>query len=276
VRRNCETEFLTFGIVGVPPPNTNMASRKVDLIIPEAAPDHSQRDRLMQMIGAAKYADRLRQQSESHLMQLLIEIEDEKLFPQARFAEFLDEARIPGMSKSSYYRLRDLYAKEGADVYDHFFDWRVPYRTRKLLSSGDVRVEGNEVVIGKERVKLSESKIVKSVLEKLVQEKLEIRGELEAVEARLEASTDKLEKVTTEHKELCRRVDAVNETTPYEDAYMGLTKAFAVMTAEVRAMDPEARPDLAEDALQHFSDQLNQLVRVFGGWSGGPNKGRGK
>lgn len=235
---------------------------------PGDARDLSRRDRVMQMLGAAKYADRLRSQSESQVIQFFMEVEESHLYIEygyERFADFLDNCGLSGMSKSSYYRLRDLYLKEGAERYDLLTEWKISLATRKLLTPGDIAFEGDEVIIGDERVKLGEhGKRVKTLIETLVQEKAALRGDLEKSVETVEKQDEKIKTVQASNDEFARILDAQEKGTSYEIAMMAFLKSALVLVGEVKALEHEERSERAHADLHTYAEQWRQLFEAYG------------
>jgi len=146
------------------------------------------RDDVMQMLGAARYAEWIADQSASHVMQFLMTVEDQKLYlatGDTTFVEFLDRSGL--RSKSTYYRQRELLLKEGPDLFDLMEEWGVPARIRQQITAGEIRIDGKDVYIGDEILDPGSPTIAKQVIEQLVREKI-------AAEKTATESSDKLER----------------------------------------------------------------------------------
>lgn len=195
-----------------------------------ATHDQLRRDQAMQMLGAAKYADSLRARTASHVIQFLMTVEEEKIYRDYgfdRFVDFLQASELSDISKSQYYRLRELYLKEGPEQYDWFTAWKIPLATRQLLDTGDIVVEGDEVVIGgEERVPLGEQKVIKSIIEKLVTEKRNATDDLAKSESKIENLNSKIAQGQRDYDELERNLEALKKRDP-------LTAQFNTVVYEI-------------------------------------------
>lgn len=223
------------------------------------------RDEVMQMLGAARYAEWLNNQTASHLMQFLMTVEKDKLYLMAgykSFVEFLDGSGLK--SKSTYYDHRKLLLAEGPEQYDLFEDLGIPVRVRSLLTTGDYTVDGNEIVIGgDQRYGFGEGKVIKTAFEQLIREKIAAEKQLGEATAKLDANAKKitrLELIETEYEEL---VDNLDHGTPYTQAYLLLMKAFVTFISEVKELGHEERSEREEPDMATFGEQFRQLGEAY-------------
>lgn len=224
------------------------------------------RDDVMQMLGAAKYAEWLQQQSGSHVIQFLMTVEDEKLYLEAgheTFAGFLDASGLK--SKSAFYRARELYLKEGPDQYDLFTSWRVPMNTRRLLESGDIAIDGDEVVIaGQERISLTNSGSIKAILEQLVKEKIGATKAAAESTTKLERTTRRLEAEQAVCDDLRTEIAELNERTPFEVALSDLLISARQFCDIVTQLDPDDRHRRAKGDVQSIRSLVADIEDAYG------------
>src|SRR5436305_1046057 len=121
----------------------------LEQVVPRTQVD---RDMAHQMLGAAKYANFLRQQTASDLMRFLIAVRDQMLYLDydcKTFDAFLDSGHSP-VASSTFYRKLELFQREDPQLYDLLEEWKVPARLRLLLEDGDVRIDkkGNVLLGG--------------------------------------------------------------------------------------------------------------------------------
>jgi hypothetical protein len=232
--------------------------------------DQIRRDAAMRFLGGAMALDRLKEHLSSQVISAIMAVEEHNLYKEfgfERFADFLDKSELSPMSKSQFYRLKELYVKEGPANYDLLTEWNVPLSTRKLLTATDIDIviEGDEVVIGgEERVNIAESRTIKAIIEKLVKEKTTLAEDLNKQEAKLEKEQIKNKRGTDELNELRRSIDAANEGTEYERALMATVKAFITLATEAKALPDDERAERGAADLQTLAGQYFALSDAFG------------
>ncbi|QQS31879.1 MAG: hypothetical protein IPM50_09315 [Acidobacteriota bacterium] len=213
------------------------------------------RDLSQQLLGASKYATALHRQTGSDLLRFLITVRDDKRYLDydcQNFDEFLDSVHSP-ISRPTFYRQLELFKLEG-DKYDLMSEWRIPVYMRKLLSAGDVTVDGDEAVIGDQRISLNGGGVgVKELVERLVKDKIAS-----------ENSNAKLEGYKAKYDELKAKVDAAAEKPEYVVAYMNAVEALLVLIAEVNVLPGEVKANRAAGDLSHIGELMDQLSRAYG------------
>lgn len=212
------------------------------------------RDISQQMLGAAKYATALHRQTGSDLLRFLITVRDEKRYLDydcQNFDEFLDSVHSP-ISQRTFYRQLELFKKEG-EAYDLMSEWRIPVHVRRQLTDGDFTVEGTEIVIGGQRVPMSEETVIKQAFETLVRERIETRKRI-----------DRLEGYKAKYEELKAKVDEAAEKPEYVVAYMNAVEALLVFIAEVNDLPGEVKANRAAGDLAHIGELMDQLSRAYG------------
>lgn len=228
----------------------------------------SRRDEAMRFLGGALAIDRLKEHLASQVITAYMIIEEEKLYLDydcERFEDFFKKSEFSQMSKSQYYKLRELYLKEGPEQYNLFTDWKVPLSTRKLLAAGDITVDGDEIVIGgEERVNISESKTIKAVIEKLVKEKISLSEDLEKREAKLEAQSEQIKKGSEEIAEKQRYIDSLLDDSPHDKAVGKLLAAVLKLIEEAEKLPDDLKQSKAEGVCQAFNAQLFRLRDAYG------------
>lgn len=180
----------------------------------------------MQMLGAAKYADRLRAQAASQVILFLMSVEENKYYLDygyKNFVDFLSNGELSEYSKTQYYKRRELIMSEGVEKYDLFEEWKLPLTVRqKLLSSGtSIEIEGDEVVIGgTERVAVSQPNVLKAVIEKFVKEGIDKDTAVDDLTKKLEKSEARNKQGRQEIEILQRKYDDATQMRPFDRALM--------------------------------------------------------
>jgi hypothetical protein len=108
------------------------------------------RERALLFLGGMRAADRIASALSAQVMANLIAFEKEKLHEQMgykRFVEFLDHSPYSPMTKHQFYKRREIFDREGEQVFDLMNDIGLPLARRKMLGRGTVRVEGETVFV---------------------------------------------------------------------------------------------------------------------------------
>jgi hypothetical protein len=115
------------------------------------------RERALLFLGGMRAADRISAALSAQVMANLIAFEKERMHESmgyTRFAEFLDRSPYSPMTKHQFYKRREIFEREGEQVFDLMNDIGLPLARRKLLGRGAVRLEGETVIVldGEEEV----------------------------------------------------------------------------------------------------------------------------
>jgi hypothetical protein len=111
--------------------------------------DPSQNEALM-LLGGIRATDRVSQVLSSEVMRSTILFKDNKMhehFGFPRFADFLDKSPFAPMTRAEFDRRRTRFEKEGEQLYDLLNDVGLSFRHRKLLGTGVVSIEGENIVL---------------------------------------------------------------------------------------------------------------------------------
>lgn len=207
-----------------------------------------------QMLGAARYAGQIHGQTKSDMVQFLRIVRDERRFLHYGFTshdQFLGSQYSP-MSRSTFHREEFLLLKEGEVQYDLFNEWKLPAKLRHQLSSGDVTIDGDEAVVGDQRISLNDGGVgVKKLVERLVKDKIAA----EKANAELVGYQDKFNKLKA-------AVDEANEEPDYVTAFIALTKAFMTYNSEVGYLPSEMR-DIRRGDLDQLRVLFDQATAEF-------------
>ena len=132
--------------------------------------DLKQRERALVSIslkmGAIKAMSGIGQSLTRQTMLALERMKEEKLHEElgfSRYDDFLDQWPDSPMSSDKFYRARKLLDQEGELMFDAMEALKLPANTRKKLK-GIISIEGDDIVIGEERLPLTEIARVKAVL----------------------------------------------------------------------------------------------------------------
>lgn len=219
-----------------------------------------------EILGAVRYAGYIRQQTTSDVMRAMIKIRDERRYLDYGFSSFDDflKSRLSPMSQGSFYRRLPVFEKESPELFDMMEELRVPLQTRLLLEAGDVRTKGKKVFIGDKELDAGNNPtIVKQVIVSLVNGKISTEKDLldaRAKLARQETQIDKLKGIEAEYEQLSH---ALEQGSPYEQAYLAMMKAWVVYISEVKGMSDEEREERMKPDLLTWREQWRQMEHAF-------------
>lgn len=221
---------------------------------------------LYQMLGAARYANHLSSQTKSDVIRFGKVVRDNKLYLPLgfnNFDDFLDSDFSP-VARTTFYRELELFENEG-EQYDLFNEWKIPVRLRRQLTSGDIAIDGDEIVIaGTERVSLTNSGSIKAILEQLVKEKIKATSDAAKATEKLESTNRKLEAAVVVRDSLQSEIDERDAKTPYEETLGNLQVAFMNHAAIVEGMDPQEREERARPDMEIFETHFRKLQEAYG------------
>lgn len=225
----------------------------------EIAPQQKANIEFYEIIGAAKVINRLTTSLTSQLLLTLKrfqENESYKAYGCDTWVQFLKEHPELDLSKSQYYDRIKLLESEGAEVFDLLTQMNVPLSARKQLTSGSIMLEGNELLIGEQRVPVDDAKKVKRAISQIAEqmERLEMKAEKATKEN--EKLKGKLDDARAAAREAASTVPFNDNTDPANQAYMRVVASLTELNRELSEMDA----DDAESRLASYRPGISQAV----------------
>lgn len=219
-----------------------------------------------QMLGAARYASHLSNQTKSDVIRFVKTVRDNKLFEQFGFSkldDFLDSDFSP-MPQRTFYRELEMFEKEG-EQYDLFNEWKIPARIRRQLTSGDIAIDGDEVVIaGTERVSLTNSGSIKAILEQLVKEKLAAEDKTAATDAKLARAEQKIDIADQQIERLENDLARLKNGTPYEQQLRDTVHSMLTLTEKIGQLPDDQKAAKGVAALPHLERAIERIGEAYG------------
>jgi hypothetical protein len=208
------------------------------------------RERALLFLGGMRAADRISAALSAQVMANLIAFEKEKMHETLgfkRFAEFLDRSPYSPMTKHQFYKRREVFDREGEQVFDLMNEIGLPLARRKLLGRGVVRVEGETVIVldGDEEISIE------------LADRARI---LETLSALADANAEKskrLELGRQDYDRLKRRMDE-RTATENRDELERITLSATAMLSALAALLSEA----TEDRREYFLNTNLNLLAV--------------
>lgn len=169
---------------------------------------------------------------------------------------FLNEHPNSPMSKNQYYDRLAVLEKEGDDGYDFFNSLKVPISARKLLSQGDVEIEGDIARIGKEEINLNDKGRIREALLLLAKEQQK--------QARtIETGKKDIDKYKRQISELEKRVAQQNPNETESGKALletaGMLSKLKLTLTEATQEEREALRDVVMDLLCQAQLDLSQV-----------------
>lgn len=228
-----------------------------------------QRDRAIEFRGALKAVGNLAGNLQSHYIAGWIRVEDEKSYLHwgyKTFAECLSSDEFPDISKSSFYRIKELFLSEGTQLFDLFSGARIPAKARKLLAEKniEIKLEDSELVIGDQRVPVADTSAVKELFNTVYDALRERDVREEAKDKKIEKLESQLEQGKADYDELRRATEANSESTPYSRALLGSVSALIALSEQIKESDPAEMAARAEDDLKLIAGQYFRLTEAYG------------
>ncbi len=186
-------------------------------------------------------------------------------FGYQTLVDFLEKSPMSPMSKRQYYDRLALVREHGDEIFDLLTSVGISVRSQKMLGTGELSIKGDTLYVGDKEVKIADTGVIKDVLNELFDEK----RESQAREAKLKNDNEKLKAQvatgTDEFDQLQRAVDAINEQTPYERAFLAVVKAtLTLKTAIEQDLDDDERAERGPADLKTIAGQYFQLSDAYG------------
>lgn len=191
------------------------------------------------------------------------------------FAEFLDNSPHAPMTRHQFYERLKVLMSEGDALYDLLTEMGVSISTRKLLTKGERRVEvdGDELVIGTERVPIDQNPpVIRQLIKDLAAEIRDSETERERIAEKLEKAEAQNERGREEYNDLRRRYDLATETSEFDRCWTAVQSSLHRL-GELAADLPVDERDVRGEAVLKQVAQLTFNLRDAFGLSGGIDLG---
>lgn len=228
----------------------------------------AERDEALLILGGLIAVDRLKDAIEAETINALIRFQKEGRYRALgfdQFADFLNKSPLSPMTKSTFYRQKDLLEKEGEPTYNFLtLQLAFPAAKRKLFGRGDIQVDGENVIVrdGEEEIVIHRGSpdLVFQALTAIADKKLDLEHQLAKQAEDLETAAAKNEKLTDEIKSVkaARAVEAGLD--PHTLAIANLSTAYAVLIAEVEKLAPVERQQFRDKTFEMIAVQMQRLA----------------
>lgn len=175
----------------------------------------------------------------------------------ANFVDFLNTSPYSPMTKSQYYDRLNALESEGDSTYDLLNNLGVPLSKRKLLTEGDVQLDGDTLVIGQQRVPVNDRQRVVEAVRLLV-------AASQHQAKKIEKGTEQLTKVRKERDDLKKRGGSGGSLDEFDSALLAALGALTNLNAlAFNLTDPE-RLQKREYTFERLAEARLDLEEALG------------
>lgn len=188
--------------------------------------------RSLLLLGGIRAVDRITQNLSSQVMTAMITFQQEDMHESLgynRFADFLDDSEYSPMSKNEFYKRKDIFEKEGSELYDAFNSMKIPLSTRKLLAQsngGEISIEGDKIIIGETEVATTETDVIKEVVKSLANEIRSANANADKQKSQVEKLNNQIKEGVEQYEILDRKYQSLSEGSPLDRAQSQLVNSF--------------------------------------------------
>ncbi|MBD0370301.1 MAG: hypothetical protein ICV60_05660 [Pyrinomonadaceae bacterium] len=199
------------------------------------------------------------------VLQSFLDAEGYKVLGHDSLKDFLDNSPHSPMSKNQYYDRLEILKREGDATFDLLNQMRIPVAARKQIGNGNIKIEGDKIIIGEEEIPVSDTKRVKAVVQELVNEVATNKHTIERGESEVKKYKKKLDDA---------KRSGATAGSPFDLALLTLLGAFNQLITEVETLSDEEREEKLQIALPQIANQRLRLEEAFGfnGRSNGNHK----
>ncbi|HMV46544.1 MAG TPA: hypothetical protein PLD20_00820 [Blastocatellia bacterium] len=216
---------------------------------------------IFEFVGAAKLMNKITASFGSQLLlglKRFQESEGYRVYGCQTWVQFLKEHPELDLSKTQYYERLKVLEAEGAELFDLLSSLNVPISARKQLTAGSILVEGNELVIGEQRVPVDDAKKVKRAITQIADQ----MERLESKAAKTEKEIEKLKQKLAEAKEEARSggtASAEDGTDPCNQAYLRVLAGLTELGRELAELPGKE----ADQRMAQFKPQIQHSIEVL-------------
>lgn len=189
------------------------------------------------------------------VLQSFLDAKGYESFGHESLTDFLNNSPFSPMTKNQYYDRLEILEREGDATFDLLNQMRIPVAVRKQIGDGNIKLEGDKIIIGNEEIPVTETKRVKAVLRALADESAQKARTIE----RGKTEVTKLKKKLDEAKR-----SGATAGSPYEQALLTLLGAFDALITQAESLSDEEREEKLSNTLQQIASQRLRLEEAFG------------
>ncbi len=129
----------------------------------------------------------------------------------SRFDLFLDKSPLSPMGSDKYYRQKQLLQAEGENTFDALNRLGIPLSTRRQLGSGTIEVDGNDVLIGNERIPITDAERIKQMLKDQADANVRLTRDLDEGRRQMTVKEKEIKELKQQFTETIKETNRLNE-----------------------------------------------------------------
>lgn len=221
------------------------------------------------ILGGVHVANKIASSINSQVMNTLIEFQEKQMYLELgyeNFVDFLSNSEYAPMSKSEFYRKRDIFLAEGGELFDLMNEIGVSMNVRKQLAAGNyeaIVIDGDKVRVGDDEADLSNMRMVKTLIESFAEEARKNKEDAGKKQEKLERAEQQVTKLAGELQAFKNPNDRSEETQIF-DAYMRTDKAMEELIKAVKAAKKIDVGRYAETYIRSLYVKFCAVKKVFG------------
>ena len=227
-----------------------------------------QRDNALMILGGIRVADKIATSISSQVMNALITFQDERMylnFGFDNFVDFLQNSEVSPMSKGEFYKRKEIFEAEGEKLFDLMNEVGVSFATRKLLSSGNydaISFDGDKLKIGDQEADISNARLVRALLESYADDYKRVKTESEKAKVKLKTAEGTITSGYQQIELLQKQLDGGKES--YDSVLTKLIVDLSSFAQIVEKLSDPEKKDKADFALRTLSHQFSFISDAFG------------
>ena len=198
----------------------------------------------LMLLGGIHTANSIARSISAHAMRALKHFAESKGYEEfgfSRMDDFLNKYEKSPMTKDQYYDRLKVLEIEGDLTFDLLNDLKVPLSARKALKKGEVAIEGNDVLVGEERIPLTETSRIKNVLK-------QVADKVSEQQRTIERGKDEIKRLKKERDEAeANAIPAARATMDFDSAasqaYLTILSAFTELETTIKQMPASRRAE---------------------------------
>lgn len=194
----------------------------------------------------------------------LVKTEEFKVLGYDTVVDFFSSDDSP-MTKNQYYDRLNALEREGSEVFDLLNAMKIPLNNRKLLAAGEIRIDGEEVVLGREdseeRVSITDRFAIKTLIASLAEKQEKTDKQVAALDKKIKQGEKDVIKYKREVDE-ARRTSGNGNGTPHMQALLMLVGAYAHLREEIAAYRELVKPGSPEE--ENFEKFWRTVIETIG------------
>jgi len=230
--------------------------------------NQAEREEALLIVGGLIAVDRLKDAVAAETINALARFQQEgrhRALGFNQFADFLTNSPLSPMTKSAFYRAKELLDKEGIPAYNFLtLQLAFPAGKRKLFGRGDIQVDGENVFIrdGDEELVISQNnpELIFQALTAVADKKTELENTVAKQTAELETAVAKTEELETEILRITAAKAVEAGTDPHNLALANLSAAYQVLITEVKNLAPVEREQFRTKTFELIAGRMELLA----------------